>query len=95
MCLLGASYTMGKKIKKDKNKSNNAKKSDNPGFKESIAEQKCAWVAKMDPYSDEAVQLYESLKEEGVVNQSALRLARIAGKNVCSDVILKQQLIFS
>ena len=40
----------------------------------------------MDPYSDEAVQLYESLKDEGVVNQSALRLARIAGKkNVCSD----------
>ena len=34
----------------------------------------------MDPYSDEAVQLYESLKDEGVVNQSALRLARIAGK---------------
>ena len=47
----------------------------------------------MDPYSDEAVQLYESLKDEGVVNQSALRLARIAGKNVCLD-FLKQQLIF-
>ena len=44
----------------------------------------------MDPYSDEAVQLYESLKDEGVVNQSALRLARIAGKKKkCSD-FLKQ-----
>ena len=44
-----------------------------------MAEQKSSWVAKMDPYSEEAVQLYESLKEEGVVNQASLRLAKISG----------------
>ena len=72
-------YILNEAPKKDKNKSNNNKKNENPGFKESLAEQKSSWVAKMDPYSDESVQLYESLKEEGVVNQASLRLAKISG----------------
>ena len=74
-------FVINEAPKKDKNKNgNNSKKSDTNGFKESMAEAKCAWVAKMDPNSEEAIALYESLLEEGAVNQAAVRLARISGK---------------
>merc|ERR1711994_1105038 len=42
----------------------------------------CAWVAKMDPNSEEAIALYDSLLEEGAVNQAAVRLARISALNI-------------
>lgn len=47
-----------------------------------MAEAKCAWVAKMDPNTEEAIALYDSLLEEGAVNQAAVRLARISAFNI-------------
>ena len=78
-------FVLNEAPKKDKNKNggnnNNNKKNDsNNGFKESMAEAKCAWVAKMDPNTEEAIALYDSLLEEGAVNQAAVRLARISGE---------------
>merc|ERR1719273_1593562 len=47
-------FVLNEAPKKDKNKNGgNSKKSDTNGFKESMAEAKCAWVAKMDPNSEE------------------------------------------
>ena len=62
-------------VKKDKSKTN-GKKGDG-SLAESIAEQKVSWVGKLDPLSDEATKLFDSLKKDEVAHQGQLRLARI------------------
>ena len=72
-------YIINEAAKKDKNKGNTGKKADTC-FAEAMAEQKINWIGKMDPNTDEANKLFESLKKEDAANQGQLRLARISGK---------------
>ena len=45
-----------------------------------MTEQKINWVGKLDPNSDEALKLFETLKKDETANQAQLRLARIQGE---------------
>ena len=67
--------------KKDKNKNSSSGKKNDANFNESMTEQKINWVGKLDPNSDEALKLFETLKKDETANQAQLRLARIQGEN--------------
>jgi len=69
-------YVLNEAAKKDKNKnSSSGKKNDN--FNEAMTEQKINWVGKLDPNSEEAIKLFDTLKTDETANQAQLRLAKI------------------
>ena len=70
---------MNEAAKKDKNKNSGSGKKNDTNFNEAMTEQKINWVGKLDPNSDEAVKLFETLKKDEAANQAQLRLARIQG----------------
>ncbi len=51
-------------------------------FQESAIEHKIGWVGKLDPDSDEAKSLFESLKVETAANQVQVRMARLNAMEV-------------
>jgi hypothetical protein len=70
-------YVVNEAAKKDKNKNSGSGKKNDTNFNEAMTEQKINWVGKLDPNSDEAIKLFETLKKDETANQAQLRLARI------------------
>jgi tripeptidyl-peptidase-2 len=72
-------YILNESAKKATNdKANKGQKAKEQSLNESLNEAKINWIGKMDPNTDEALKLYESLRKDDSAHQGQLRLARMS-----------------